>query len=99
LGDDGVVPTFVLVYLGGWALTALSSYFAARRWADRSATPLRSACFSVLGGAVWPLVLIGAAQIGALAAYAKVQARRRQREVAEAWPRADALDDVVEPLR
>jgi hypothetical protein len=55
------------IYLLGAALTALGVY-AGRRFSpdDRDPAPQNLASVAVLAGLVWPVVLIGAVQFGAL---------------------------------
>jgi hypothetical protein len=86
-----VVITCVWIYLATWAVTTVITFAASRRLGDRTATPLSVFCVSVIAGALWPVLLIGAAELSSLAAYS----------TAETWlvtPDPDHFGDVVVPL-
>jgi hypothetical protein len=68
-----VITPLVLAYLGGWMLTTTTALTAARTLADSRHPPSlrRYVLTSVFAGAAWPLLLVGAAEVGALVGYAK----------------------------
>jgi hypothetical protein len=87
-----VVTTCVWIYLATWAVTTLITFVASRRLGDRTATPFSVFCVSIVAGAVWPVLLIGAVELSSLAAYS----------TAETWlvtPDPDHVGDTVVPLR
>jgi biotin transporter BioY len=87
-----VVVTCVWIYLAAWAVTTLITFAAGRRLGDRTATPLSVFFASVVAGALWPVLLIGAVELSSLAAYS----------TAETWLVAsepDYVGDTVVPLR
>jgi hypothetical protein len=99
LGDDAVVTTLALVYLGGWLLTSLATYVASRRLADGPTTPLSSLGLSLLAGLVWPLMILGVVELSSVAVYSTAASWRHDPEVPESWLRVGAYDDVVVPMR
>jgi hypothetical protein len=87
-----VVITCVWVYLAAWAVTTVCTFVASRRLGDRTATALNGFIVSVVAGALWPVLVIGAAELSSLAAYS----------TAETWlvtPDPDNFGDAVVPLR
>jgi hypothetical protein len=94
-----VVPTFALVYLGGWAVTTAITYVASRRLADAPTTARSSFGFSLLAGLLWPLMIIGVVELSSVVVYAAASSWRHGADVPDSWLRADAFDDVVIPLR
>ncbi|MDT5178502.1 MAG: hypothetical protein QOJ95_2700 [Mycobacterium sp.] len=94
-----MIPTFVLVYLGGWVITTLATFVAGRRLADGPTTPVTSLGFSLLAGLVWPLMIVGVVELSSVAVYSTAKSRRHHPEIPESWLRVGALDDVVVPLR
>jgi hypothetical protein len=70
---SAVITPLVLVYLGGWMLTTTTALTAARTMADSRRPPsLRGyVVTSVVAGAIWPLLLLGVVELGALASSAK----------------------------
>jgi short subunit fatty acids transporter len=84
--------TCVWVYLAAWAVTTPITFAASRRLGERTATPLSVFFVSIVAGALWPVLLIGAAELSSLAAYS----------TAETWlvrPDPDNFGDAVIPLR
>jgi hypothetical protein len=87
-----VVVTCVWIYLATWTVTTLITFAASRRLGDRTATPLSVFFVSILAGALWPVLLIGAVELSSLAAYS----------TAETWlvtKDPDRFGDAVVPLR
>lgn len=75
--------TMLYSYLIGWIITSVGLALATR---GQSGT----AAVVVAAGAVWPLLVLGAAQFGAVALVAEVM---RSRE-----PRQKSIDDELEEL-
>jgi hypothetical protein len=63
--------TWVWIYVAASAVTAVITFVASRRFGDRSQpAPAMDAVFvSVLAGALWPLILLGAVELSSMAAY------------------------------
>jgi hypothetical protein len=66
---SAVITPLVWVYLGGWMLTTTTALMAARTMADSRRPPsLRGYLVtSLVAGAIWPLLLVGVVELGALA--------------------------------
>ena len=65
----------VFAYLCGLVLAALCTFFAGRRLCVEPIPPSQSVVFSILTGALWPLLVLGALEIGSLALLLKVALR------------------------
>jgi hypothetical protein len=76
-----VADTVVVIYLGGWMLATLGAYAASRRWNDRQSPAPHPLWVSVLAGAVWPLLLVGIAELSSFIVYTKVQSISRRGRV------------------
>lgn len=72
-----MVDTGVLLVLYGcvWAVVSVALHLAGRRFMDVTSPAPHRLLVSILGGAVWPLVLIGVFEISSVVAYTKVQSR------------------------
>ena len=69
---------FALAYLSGWAIGSLAVTAASQWLRDSDSRAPRTWAISLLAGAVWPLVILGLVQYGAIAAISKaVSARER----------------------
>jgi hypothetical protein len=80
--------TWVWIYVGAWAVTTAIAFAASRRLGERTRPLLNSFVLSILAGALWPFLLIGAAELSSVAAYT----------TAETWlvtPDPDGLLDEV----
>lgn len=62
-------------YLGGWIVATLVVYAVARRLADRQSPSPHPLVVSVVAGALWPLLVIGLAELSSVMVYAKVSAK------------------------
>ena len=60
-------------YLFGWLLVSVVLYAAGRRFADDGSPARHALWISFVGGAVWPLVLIGMVELSSVVVYTKVQ--------------------------
>jgi hypothetical protein len=62
------------IYLGGWMLTTCAVLTMARTLPEgiRPPTPQIFAAVSIVAGAIWPLVLVGVAELGSVMTYAKL---------------------------
>jgi hypothetical protein len=69
-----VIGTLMAIYLGGWMLTTCAALTTARTLpeATRPSTPQTFAGVSILAGAIWPLLLVGVAELGSVLTYAKL---------------------------
>lgn len=61
------------LYFCGWIVVSLGLYVAGRRFADPGSPAPHPVWISFLGGAVWPLVLIGFIELSSVVVYTKVQ--------------------------
>ena len=66
-----MLTLFTAIYLGGWILTTLVTFAEGKHLRDRSGPAPHSLLVSVVAGALWPLILLGVADIGAVVAYRK----------------------------
>jgi hypothetical protein len=80
-----VLVTWALVYLTGWCACLLLSFVAARRFAEADTSLLRSFALSAVAAVVWPVLLIGAAEAGSIAAWSAVHGWRTRDEVPDSW--------------
>jgi ABC-type Mn2+/Zn2+ transport system permease subunit len=55
------------LYLVGAAMTAVVTFALARHWRDMTRPAAHTMLLSVVAGALWPLVVVGALQLGAIA--------------------------------
>ena len=70
-----MADVLVVAYLSLWALTSVG-LIGASRWLRSAARPApHPVAVSLLAGAVWPLLLLGAAQLGALVAATEALSR------------------------
>jgi hypothetical protein len=84
-----VIATVLYGYLALWALTTIGLALLARR-----KRPLQHpAPVTIAAGAAWPVLLVGAAQLGAVALAAEA-VRRRRPEVAEQSPPDEAEQEA-----
>lgn len=74
-----------MAYLGGWLVCSALACAAAFRSADRSIGTARIVTLSVLAGMVWPLLLLGALQVGSVATWTAIRAWRRTESIPELW--------------
>ena len=80
------------VYLCGWLVTTIGALVAANRFSDhRTASPLAHGTFAVLAGVLWPVLVVGVAEVLAI-----VIATRRMR-IASARQHGWALMEHVAP--
>jgi hypothetical protein len=72
-----VITSLVVIYLCGWMFTTAAALTAARALTDTSRVPgLRGyALTSAVAGAIWPLLLVGVAELGALIGCTKTKSR------------------------
>ncbi|MGV0851310.1 hypothetical protein [Mycolicibacterium phlei] len=69
------LDVFLGVYLCGWLVVSVGLYLAGRWFVDRVAPAAHPLLVSLLGGAVWPLVLIGVIELTSVMLYTKVQSK------------------------
>jgi hypothetical protein len=62
----------IVIYLGGWVIAALALYAAGRRFAFELDPGPHPVVVSILAGAVWPLLIIGLAELSSIAVATKV---------------------------
>lgn len=62
-----MTETVTVAYLAGWLLTSVAVYVAGRRLRADATPPRRPVAMSFVAGAVWPLMLLGLIEVGALA--------------------------------
>lgn len=62
-----MTQTLGLLYLVGALITAAITFALAARWRDSRQPAAHPACASLAAGVLWPVVLVGAVQTGAIA--------------------------------
>ena len=62
-----MVETVVAAYLIGWAVSALGIFVASKRVGGHNTVPYQFA-LSLVAGALWPLLLLGAVEFSSVAA-------------------------------
>jgi hypothetical protein len=75
-GEDAVFMTWVWIYAAGWGLASVLVLAFARQMGDRTRSATEMLLIGGLAGAVWPVLLLGLVQLGALMAHSKRYARR-----------------------
>jgi hypothetical protein len=73
-------------------------YVAGSRLSDRRAPAAHPLTLSVIAGAVWPMLIVGALEFAAVALYSRARVLRPSAEVPEFWMTRVAAASVV-PLR
>jgi hypothetical protein len=61
----------IYLYAGAGVVTAIAAYFASRRIAKLAPSRTVRIVTSLIAGALWPLVLVGLAQVGVVVLYVK----------------------------
>ena len=61
------------LYFAGWVVAALGLYVSGKRYADSASPAKHPVAVSVLGGAVWPVLLIGFFEFNGVMACSKLQ--------------------------
>lgn len=69
-----MAEVLTVAYALGWLLTSLGVYAASRRLCVDCPRPDHPVVVSLLAGAVWPLVLLGLIEVGAIAVTEKAAA-------------------------
>jgi hypothetical protein len=69
-----VIGVLTAIYLGGWMLTTCAMLTTARKLPQNIRPPssITFAGVSVLAGAIWPVLLVGVAELGSLVTYDKL---------------------------
>jgi O-antigen ligase len=67
-----MADVIVVVYLSGWFIASVALAVLSRVLTRRFARPRGRLAVSILAGAAWLLLLVGAAQFGALMALSRV---------------------------
>jgi len=68
-----VIALGIAVYLGGWGLITTALVAARSLAGGRHVPRLQSfAMTSMIAGAIWPLLLVGVAELGSVMTYAKL---------------------------
>lgn len=72
-----MIEAAVLLYLVGAGITAVVTFALARHWRDIAGPGAHTRLLSAIAGALWPLVVVGALQLGAIAlVVAMIRGRR-----------------------
>jgi hypothetical protein len=66
-----VADVIVVIYLSGWLITSVALGISSRLLTARFRPARRPVAVSVLAGGLWLVLLVGAAQFGALVALSK----------------------------
>ncbi|ULE35022.1 hypothetical protein [Mycobacterium sp. IDR2000157661] len=61
------------LYCCGWIAVSLGLFFAGRRLSQCDSPAPHPVWISVLGGALWPLVLVGVIELSSVVVYSRVQ--------------------------
>jgi hypothetical protein len=77
VGVLNVILAMVLGYLAGWAVTSLAVFDIGYRVRDESgpASPRVFGAMTIAAGALWPLLVLGAVELGSVMTYAKLTSR------------------------
>jgi hypothetical protein len=67
-----VADVLVVIYLSGWLIASIALAVSSRLLTSRFRRPGGRIAVSVLAGGAWLVLLVGAAQFGALVALSKV---------------------------
>jgi hypothetical protein len=67
----------MLLYLVGALITAGATFALAKHWRDVRQPAAHLAALSVVAGALWPVVVVGALQVGLIAALVSVLRHHR----------------------
>jgi hypothetical protein len=72
-----VILALVLGYLVGWVVTTFGVFDVAYRIRDTSLPASRRVvlAMTIAAGALWPLLLLGAVELGSIMTYAKLTSR------------------------
>jgi hypothetical protein len=76
---------WVLAYLGGWMVSAVVAYVAARRLCESGTPAPRTFALAVVGGSIWPLLLVGVIEMSSVAVWSAARAWRKPATVPESW--------------
>lgn len=76
-GVFAVTEVVALFYLVGAVITAVVTFALSYRWRDARQPAARTVPFSVLAGVLWPLAVVGAVQLGAVALLMAAARQRR----------------------
>ncbi|MGE2690149.1 hypothetical protein [Mycolicibacterium pulveris] len=69
------LDVLVAIYLCGWAVVTVGLYVAGKRLAERGSAAARTLGVSVLGGALWPLLLVGVVEASSIVVLTKLGAK------------------------
>jgi hypothetical protein len=72
-----VILALVLGYLAGWAVTSFAVFDLGYRVRDVTgpASPRVFRAMTIAAGALWPLLILGAVELGSIMTYAKFTSR------------------------
>ena len=79
------MATWVLAYLGGWTVSAVVAYLAARRLCETGTPAGRTFALAVVGGLFWPLLLVGVIEMSSVAVWSAARSWRKPATVPESW--------------
>jgi hypothetical protein len=82
--------TWVWIYAVIGVLTTAITFVAARRLGDRTRPVMHILFFSMLAGALWPVLLLGAAELSSVVAYSTAESWLGKRD-----PESRVRDVVV----
>lgn len=80
-----MLPTWSLAYLTCWLVATVVVFVAGNCLSDRRQPATHPLSLSVIAGAVWPMLVIGALELAAMALYTKARDARANAEVPEFW--------------
>lgn len=69
------LDVLLAIYFCGWVVVTLGLYLAAKRLAERGTAPPPALGVSVVGGALWPLLLVGVVEASSIAVLAKLHVK------------------------
>lgn len=75
----------IVIYLGIWVVVTVALFTVTSHFCDFRSPAPHPFGLSLLGGAIWPVLLLGAAEFSSVAMCAKVQSKATPEEPATAY--------------
>jgi hypothetical protein len=68
-----MVTMLIVIYFVGWSAVTFAAYAASRRLNDRQSPAGHPVMISLAAGAIWPLLLVGLAEMSSIVVFTKVE--------------------------
>jgi hypothetical protein len=94
-----VLGTWALAYLAVWVLATVVVLVMGNRLSDRRSPAAHPLALSIVAGAVWPMLIVGAVEFAAVALCAKARDARAAADMPEFRLSPMAAGGSVIPLR